>query len=89
MALGAEPTSVVRMVLKQVLGLVAVGIATGILLAVSLSQTMRKLLFELSPTDPVTICGVAALLSVVALLAGYLPARRATRIDPLESLRAE
>jgi ABC-type antimicrobial peptide transport system permease subunit len=89
MALGADATSVVSMVLKQALTLVALGIGLGVILALALSRSMQKLLFDLSPTDPATIGGVAVLLAVVALVAGYLPARRATRIDPLVSLRSE
>jgi ABC-type lipoprotein release transport system permease subunit len=64
-------------------------VLAGLAAAVALSRTMTSLLFELSPTDPVTLMGVAALLAVVALLSSYLPARRATRVDPLVALRSE
>ena len=88
-ALGADPGVVLRMVLGNALVLVGAGIGAGLLGAVALSRTMASLLFELSPTDPATLIGVAALLAVVALLASYLPARRATRVDPLVALRSE
>jgi putative ABC transport system permease protein len=71
------------------LGLVAAGVLVGLLGAVALSRTMASLLFELSPTDPGTLASVATLLTAVALVASYLPARRATRVDPLVALRSE
>ena len=61
----------------------------GLLGALSLSRAMAGLLFDLSPTDPGTLASVALLLTAVALLASYLPARRATRVDPLIALRSE
>jgi putative ABC transport system permease protein len=89
MALGAEAGDVVGLVLRQTATLVVVGIAAGVAMALALSRAMQKLLFELSPTDPATITGVALLLALVAVLAGYVPARRATRVDPLTALRTE
>jgi putative ABC transport system permease protein len=88
-ALGAHPADVLRMVLGRALGLVALGVSVGLFGALALSRTVRSLLFNLSPTDPATFGAVAVLLTLVALLASYLPARRATRVDPLEALRSE
>jgi predicted permease len=88
-ALGARPVDVLRMVLRHALVLAGSGVAAGLLGALALSRAVASLLFELSPTDPVTLASVAALLTAVALLASYLPARRATRVDPLVALRSE
>jgi putative ABC transport system permease protein len=68
---------------------VAAGVAAGTALALFLSQTMSRMLFNVTPTDPVTFASVAALLVGVALFASYLPARRATRVDPIVALRSE
>jgi putative ABC transport system permease protein len=89
MALGAEPGDVVRLVLRQTAALVAIGLTCGVAMALALSSAMQKLLFDLSPTDPPTIAAVALLLGFVAILAGYVPARRATRVDPLTAVRSE
>ncbi len=88
-ALGALPGDVLRAILREALLLSGSGVALGLVGALGLSQALRRLLFDLSPTDPATLGAMAALLSAVALLASYLPARRATRIDPLVALRAE
>jgi predicted permease len=88
-ALGAHPAHLRRMVLGQALLLAVGGVAVGLLGAVGLSRAIAGLLFDLSPTDPGTLAGVALLLTAVALLASYLPARRATRVDPLVALRSE
>jgi putative ABC transport system permease protein len=88
-ALGAHPADVLRMVLAQAAGLALLGVAVGLAGALALSRAIASLLFELSPTDPLTLAGTAGLLSAVALLASYLPARRATRVDPLIALRSE
>ena len=88
-ALGAHPSDVRRMVLGRAFALVGIGVGAGLLGAIALSRTIASLLFNLSPTDPVTLGGVALLLTGVALLASYLPARRATRVDPLIALRSE
>jgi ABC-type antimicrobial peptide transport system permease subunit len=77
------------MVLGQALLLAVGGVAVGLLGAVGLSRAIAGLLFDLSPTDPGTLAGVALLLTAVALLASYLPARHATRVDPLVALRSE
>ena len=89
MALGAQGRSVVGLVVRQAMLLVAAGIAAGLALGLSLSQTMTRMLFGVTPTDPATFAGVAVLLASVALLASYLPAWRATRVDPIVALRSE
>jgi putative ABC transport system permease protein len=89
LALGANPGAVRMMVLRQAMTLALAGVTGGILGALALSKTIGSLLFQLSPTDPSTLAGVAALLSVVAFAASYLPARQATLVDPLVALRSE
>ena len=89
LALGAVPADVLKMVLGQAIPLVAIGVGAGLAGAVALSRVLASLLFKLSPTDPGTLGAVAALLAAVALLASYLPALRATRLDPLAALRSE
>ena len=86
-ALGATQVSVLRLVIGQGMKLVAVGIALGIIGAAFVGRGLRVLLFGLSPTDPISIFGAAFVLATVALLACYLPARRASRLDPLVALR--
>jgi predicted permease len=88
-ALGADRASVLWMVLREVILLAGAGILLGIPVALGLSRLVQSQLFGLSPADPLTIAGAALTLSVVALLAGYLPARRATRMNPLLALRYE
>jgi predicted permease len=89
MALGAEATQVRRMVLRQGLGLAGLGVGFGVLAALGLSRFLRGSLFEVPPTDPVTFVAVAMLLTVTTIAAGYLPARRATRVDPIRALRSD
>ena len=89
MALGAARTNVFRMVLAQGAQLAGVGIAVGLAAALAVTRLMNSFLFGIQPTDPVTFGAVSALLVAVALLACYLPARRATRVDPIVALRYE
>jgi len=89
LALGAERSSILQMVLRQGLALGVAGAAVGLAGALIVSHLMAGLLYGVRPTDPLTFAGVALLLIGVALLAGYLPARRALRVDPLVALRHE
>ena len=88
-ALGALPVQVLRLMLRESLGLVGLGIVSGIAAASALSGLVRSMLFGLSPLDPITYTAVAAMLIGLALLASYLPARRASRLEPTAALREE
>jgi putative ABC transport system permease protein len=88
-ALGAGRGQVVAMVVKRAVALAAIGLAIGLALAALASRGMRTLLFGTAPTDLVTYGAVAVALLTIALIASYLPARRAVRIDPLTALRHE
>jgi predicted permease len=87
-ALGASSSSVQRLIVRQGLALAAVGISIGTPLALLASRLLRSFIFGISEHDPLTYAGVAVVLAGVALAASYVPARRATRIDPLEALRS-
>jgi predicted permease len=89
MALGARTGDLLWMVLREALLLVLAGIAVGIPAAMGAGRLISSLLFDLTPWDPVTISFATLLLVAVATLAGYLPARRASRVDPIEALRYE
>jgi putative ABC transport system permease protein len=89
MALGARSGNVLRLVLGQVVVLLMLGIAVGVAGALALSRTLSGMLYGMSATDPGTYLGIAAFLAAVALLASYLPARRASRVDPIIAMRAE
>jgi predicted permease len=89
MALGAKTWNVLTLILREALLLVIVGLAVGIPLALYAARFASTLLFDLSPSDPVSLSIAGAVLLVVALVAGYVPARRATKVDPLVALRDE
>ena len=89
MALGAQVRQILAMVLKQGMLLVLSGVALGLIASWLLTRLIARLLFQVSATDPIAFIGISMLLVVVALLACYLPARRATRVDPLQALRHE
>jgi putative ABC transport system permease protein len=89
MAFGARSSDMLKMVLSQGAKLAGLGISLGLLGAFALTRVMSTLLFEVSVTDPVTFAVVVPLLAVVALLACYIPARRATKVDPMIALRGE
>ncbi|HEX6046849.1 MAG TPA: FtsX-like permease family protein, partial [Pyrinomonadaceae bacterium] len=89
MALGAQVNDVLGLVVKQGMALALVGEAIGLAGAFALTRLMRGLLFGITPTDATTFIAVAGVLTTIALLACYLPARRATKVDPLKALRYE
>lgn len=89
MALGARASRVGTLVVMQSLRITAVGVAIGIIGAVATMRVLRAVLFDVSPTDPVTLVAVAVTMLVIAVLASYAPAQRAMRVDPAEALRAE
>jgi ABC-type antimicrobial peptide transport system permease subunit len=89
MALGATPGQVLGEILKQGLRLTAIGIAVGLAGAVAIASLLKSVLVGVSATDPMTLGGVALLLALVAATACYIPARRATHIDPAIALRQE
>jgi putative ABC transport system permease protein len=89
MTLGARPRDVLRQILREAVGQTAIGLAIGLLGAVVLMRAFRTMLYEVSPSDPLTLAGVALILVASALVACYIPARRAMRVDPVTALRAE
>jgi ABC-type antimicrobial peptide transport system permease subunit len=89
MALGALPRDIFALVLRQVLILVATGVCVGIVSAIAISRVLSGLLLGVSSRDPMTFAGISVLLAAVALVACYLPARRAARLDPSTALRCE
>ena len=89
MALGAQPRHVLRMVVIQGMIPALAGVLVGLGLAFTLTRLISAMLFGVSSTDPWTFAGISLLLTVVALLASYIPARKVTRIDPVKILRNE
>jgi predicted permease len=89
MALGGSASDVLRLVLRQGVGMVIAGLLVGVLAALALTRVMARFLIDVSPSDPLTYVTVAVLLSAIALVACWIPARRATRVDPSIALRYE
>jgi ABC-type antimicrobial peptide transport system permease subunit len=88
-ALGANPRAVIALVMREATWLIARALLIGVPLAWGLSRLVATQFYRVPPTDFVTTTGVMGLLSAIAWIAGYLPARKATRVDPIEVLRAE
>jgi putative ABC transport system permease protein len=87
MTMGAQRGDVMRLILAQAMRPVAIGVGAGLAASAGVSQLLASLLYGVSPLDPATFLGVALFLSTVALVAGYLPAQRASRVDPMDALR--
>jgi ABC-type antimicrobial peptide transport system permease subunit len=89
MALGADPARVRRLVMREILVLAAIGVAIGIPVTLEGGKLVASMLYDLKSTDPLSLAAATGLLIAVTLLAGYLPARRASRVDPAIALRCE
>jgi ABC-type antimicrobial peptide transport system permease subunit len=89
MAIGAQRSDVLRMVIGEAARLVAIGIAIGVAASLGITRLLSSFLYGIHTTDPLTFVAVALLLCFVAIAASYIPARRATRVDPVTALRYE
>ena len=89
MALGAKPGDVLAMVVRQGVGQLGIGMVAGLTLALGVSQLLKIILFDVEPRDPAIFAAVVSVLSIAGLLACLIPARRATRVDPLLALRSD
>ena len=89
LALGATPGSILGLVMRDLIAVLAGGLAAGILISLAATRVLQEMLFGLGPRDTTTMLLAAGVLTAVALLAGYLPARRATKVDPMVALRYE
>jgi putative ABC transport system permease protein len=89
MALGAQQANILKLVVGEGMLLAIIGTVIGVAGALAISGLLQKLVYEISPTDPVTIAAITATILCVSLLAAYVPARRAARIDPMTALRNE
>jgi putative ABC transport system permease protein len=88
-ALGATRDRISRMVIREGLALTAAGVVVGVVASIALGRVLATLLFDVETNDPLTLASVVAVLGLVALLASWLPARRASRVDPLVAMRGE
>src|SRR6185369_15378075 len=86
-AVGARPWHVLSLILSQSLCTTVIGVVAGIVASLALTRAMRSLLFHISPTDPITLVSVSLLILCLSAVASFLPARRATKVDPMEALR--
>jgi ABC-type antimicrobial peptide transport system permease subunit len=89
MALGAQRSDVLKLVVRQAMIVVLAGVGIGLLASWALTRIMKSLLFNVSVTDPLTFTVIAVLMILIALLASLIPAKRATKVDPLVALRHE
>jgi ABC-type antimicrobial peptide transport system permease subunit len=88
-ALGARRIDVLWLILRQVIGITIVGLAIGLPTALALTRFVRASLYGVEPADPVSVAAAVTVMTIVALMAGFFPARRAARLDPLTALRYE
>jgi ABC-type antimicrobial peptide transport system permease subunit len=89
MALGAKTRDVIKLIVRQGMGLTLIGAVIGLMLAMAVTRLLTSLLYGVTATDPATFAGVVLFVIVVAVIACYLPARRATKVDPMLALRRE
>ncbi|MGH9439890.1 MAG: FtsX-like permease family protein [Terriglobia bacterium] len=89
MALGAQPAAILTLVMRDLIAVLAGGLAAGILISLAATRLLQQMLYGVAPRDTTTMVLAAGVLSAVALLAGYIPARRAGRVDPMATLRQE